>query len=148
MQKPPLSSSKIFSSPQIKPIPLTSHSLSPLLVVVVGGLVIKSCLTLAIPWTVALQAPLSMEFPRQECWNGLPFTSPGDLPDPRIKLGSSALQADSARSPMNLSSTIKRQKNKCLLRMIWLLIDFDHRKRTCQTWIQPFLITCTLEGCK
>ena len=36
-------------------------------------------------WTVARQAPLSMEFSRQEYWNGLPFPSPGDLPDPGIK---------------------------------------------------------------
>ena len=36
-------------------------------------------------WTVALQAPLSMEFHRQEYWNGLPFLSPGDLPDPGIE---------------------------------------------------------------
>ena len=36
------------------------------------------------PWTVASQAPLSMGFPRQEYWNGLPFPSPGDLPDPGI----------------------------------------------------------------
>ena len=35
------------------------------------------------PWTVARQAPLSMEFSRQEFWNGLPFPSPGDLPRPR-----------------------------------------------------------------
>ena len=34
------------------------------------------------PWTVAHQAPLSMGFSRQEYWSGLPFTSPGDLPDP------------------------------------------------------------------
>ena len=40
----------------------------------------------AIPWTVAHQAPLSMEFSRQEYWNGLPFPTPGDLPDPGIKL--------------------------------------------------------------
>ena len=39
----------------------------------------------ATPWTVALQAPLSMEFPRQEYRHGLPFPSPGDLPDPGIK---------------------------------------------------------------
>ena len=39
----------------------------------------------AIPWTVACQAPLSMEFPRQEYWSGLPFPSPGDLPNPGIK---------------------------------------------------------------
>jgi len=40
------------------------------------------------------QAPLSMEFSRQEYWSGLPFPSPGDLPDTGIKPGSPALQAD------------------------------------------------------
>ena len=39
----------------------------------------------ATPWTVAHQAPLSMGFPRQEYWSGLPFPSPGDLPNPGIK---------------------------------------------------------------
>ena len=39
----------------------------------------------ATPWTVAYQAPPSMGFFRQECWSGLPFPSPGDLPDPEIK---------------------------------------------------------------
>ena len=43
------------------------------------------------PWTVAHQAPLSMRFPWQESWSGLPFLSPGDLPDPGIKPTSSAL---------------------------------------------------------
>ena len=38
-----------------------------------------------IPWIVACQAPLSMEFSRQEYWSGLPFPTPGDLPDPGIK---------------------------------------------------------------
>ena len=52
----------------------------------------------ATPWTVVLQASLSMESSRQECWNGLPFPSPGDLPDPRIEPGSPALQADSLSS--------------------------------------------------
>ena len=37
------------------------------------------------PWTVVLQAPLSMEFSRQEDWNGLPFPTPGVLPDPGIE---------------------------------------------------------------
>ena len=46
------------------------------------------------PWPVAYQAPLIMEFSRQECWSGLPFSSPGDLPDPEIKLGFPALEAD------------------------------------------------------
>ena len=39
-------------------------------------------LLFATPWTVAHQAPPSMEFSRQEYWSGLPFPSPGDLPDP------------------------------------------------------------------
>ena len=60
-----------------------------------GGLVAKLCLTLATPWTVACQVPLSMGFSRQEYWNGLPFICPGDLPNPEIELGSPALQADS-----------------------------------------------------
>ena len=50
------------------------------------------------PWTIACQAPLSMEFPRQEYWSGLPFPSPGDLPDPGIEPGCPALQADSLPS--------------------------------------------------
>ena len=60
-----------------------------------GGLVTKSCPTLVIPQTIAHQAPLSIGFSRQEYWNGLPFTYPGDLPDPSIVTGSPALQADS-----------------------------------------------------
>ena len=60
-----------------------------------GGLVTKSCLTLVTPWTAACQAPLSMGFSRQEYCSGLPFPSPGDLPDPGIEPGSPALQADS-----------------------------------------------------
>ena len=48
----------------------------------------------ATPWTVAYQVPSSMGFSRQECWSGLPFPSPGHLPDPGIEPGSPALQAD------------------------------------------------------
>ena len=51
-----------------------------------GGLVaIRVHWTLAIPWTIACQAPLSMEFPRQEYWSGVPFPPPGDFSDPGIK---------------------------------------------------------------
>ena len=50
------------------------------------------------PWTVAYQAPQSMEFSRQEYWSGLPFPSPEDLPNPGIKPGSPALQADALPS--------------------------------------------------
>ena len=49
-------------------------------------------------WAVAHQAPLSMEFPSQEYWSGLPFPSPGDLSNPGIKSESPALQADSISS--------------------------------------------------
>ena len=48
----------------------------------------------ATPWTVAHQAPLSMGFSRQEYWSGLPFPSPGNLPDSGIERRSPALQAD------------------------------------------------------
>ena len=52
----------------------------------------------ATSWTVAHQAPLSMGFSRQEYWSGLPFPSPGDLPNPGIEPGSPALQADALSS--------------------------------------------------
>ena len=53
-------------------------------------LVVQSCPTLHDPQTTAHQIPLSMGFPRQEYWSGLPFPSPGDLPDPGIESGSPA----------------------------------------------------------
>ena len=61
------------------------------------------------PWTVAHQAPPSMGASRQEYWSGVPFPSPGDLPDPGIEPGSPAFQADtltseppeSPRGPLN-----------------------------------------------
>ena len=60
-----------------------------------GSLVTHSCLTRATPWTVALQAPMSMGFSRQEYYSGMPFPSPGDLLNPGIEPSSLALQADS-----------------------------------------------------
>ena len=64
-----------------------------------GGVKVKvkslSCVQLFVMlWTVAHQAPPSMGFSRQEYWSGLPFPSPGDLPDPGIEPRSPALQAD------------------------------------------------------
>ena len=50
------------------------------------------------PWTVAYQAPQSMGFSRQKYWSGLPFPSPGDLPNPGIEPGSPTLQADTLPS--------------------------------------------------
>ena len=49
-------------------------------------------------WTVAYQAPLSMGVSRQEYWSGLPFPSPGDLPDPGIEPGFPTLEADALTS--------------------------------------------------
>ena len=60
-----------------------------------GSLVTKLYATLATPWTISCQAPLSMGFSRQQNWSGFPFPSPGDLSDPGIKPRSPALQTDS-----------------------------------------------------
>ena len=69
------------------------------------------------PWTVACQAPLSMEFSRQEYWSVLPFASPGDLPNPGIEPGSHSLHADSlpSESPENILISI----------YLYLYIHFD-----------------------
>ena len=53
------------------------------------------------PWAIDYQAPPSMGFSRQEYWSGLPFPSPGDLPDPGNKPGFPTLQADSLPSELD-----------------------------------------------
>ena len=55
----------------------------------------QSCPTVCHPLDCARQAPLFMGFPRQEYWSGLPFPSPGDLPNPGIEPGCPISQADS-----------------------------------------------------
>ena len=60
----------------------------------------------AIPWTVARQAPLSMDFSGLQYWSGLPFPSPGNLPNPGIKPGSPALQADSLPTELLATQSI------------------------------------------
>ena len=77
-----LSKGKIEALSRFMSLTAPTHSES---VFVCCCLVAKSCPTLATPWTLAHQAPLSMGFPRQEYWSGLPFPSPGDLLDPDIK---------------------------------------------------------------
>ena len=62
----------------------------------------------ATPWTVVCQAPLSTGFSRQEYWSGWPCPPPGDLPDPGIKAGSPALQADS------LPTELPGKPNPCI----------------------------------
>ena len=71
-----------------------------------GGLVTKSCPTLATPWTVAHQASLSTGFPRQEYWSGLSFPPPGDLSNPAIEpmspsLADRFLTAEPPGKPLN-----------------------------------------------
>ena len=63
----------------------------------------------ATPWTVAYQAPSSTGFSWQEYWSGLPFPSPGDLPNPGIEPGSPAFQADTLtfEPPGNIKLTLK-----------------------------------------
>ena len=64
------------------------------------------------PWTVAHQAPLSMGFSRQEYWSGLPFPSPGGLPDPGIEPWSPALEADALTSEPPGKSFKKKKKSR------------------------------------
>ena len=61
---------------------------------------VSSVQLFATPWTVAYQASPSMGFSRQEFWSVLPFPSPGDLPNPGIKLRSLALEADALTSEL------------------------------------------------
>ena len=74
----------------------------PWLVAVISSL--RHVRLFATLWTVARQAPLSMEFSRREYWSGLPFPSPEDLPIQGIELGSPMLQADSLLSEPNQGS--------------------------------------------
>ena len=69
------------------------------------------------PWTVAHQASPSMEFSKHEYWSGLPFSSPGDLPDPGIEPRSPALDADALPSepPGNLPLLpLRLMQTQCL----------------------------------
>ena len=78
----------------------------------------------ATPGTVAHQAPQSMESSRQEYWSGLPFPSPGDLPNPGIKSGSPALQADALPSEPPGKPTknlLLRPLQTCLLKGLSVL---------------------------
>ena len=61
-------------------------------------------------WTVANQAPLSMGFPRQDYWSGLPVPSPGDLPNPEIKHKSPALQGGGQRELLLSSGVVSTHR--------------------------------------
>ena len=70
------------------------------------------------PRTVAYQAPLSMGFSRQKYWSGLPFPSPGDLPNPGIKSRSPTLQADALTSEPPEKGNAKECSNYCTIALI------------------------------
>ena len=74
------------------------HLFHVLLYVIYMQCVLIHVVLFVTPWTVAHQAPLSIGFTQQEYWSGLPCPSPGHLPNPGIKPGSLALQADSLLS--------------------------------------------------
>ena len=78
------------------------------------------------PWTVAYQAPPSMGFSRQEYWSGLPFPSPGDLPNPGIERRSPAVQADALTS-----EDTKIERDTCIPLFIAALFTIA------RTWKQP-----------
>ena len=96
------------------------------------------------PWTVACQAPPSLELSRQEYWSGLPFPSPGDLPNPRTGPGSPPLQADSLLSePPGMPGEGKSQghdeeTSECedwsRQRGDWAERLFARQKKTASTW--------------
>ena len=99
-----------------------------------------SCVGLfASPWTVAYQTPPSMGFSRQEYWSGLPFPSPGDLPNPRIEPWSPALCTDSLLfeppgKPKNTgvgSLTLRifptQESNRGLLHCRWILYQLSYQ---------------------
>ena len=122
------------------------------------GEVAQSCLTLCDPWTVAYQAPLSMGFSRQEYWSGLPFPSPGDLPDPGIKPRSPTLQVDALTSaspgkpqnqhgdPQNpqkaLMAGTREQGDGVLWDQVREVNSVWRRIWVCEHWVWLFFMFC------
>ena len=91
----------------------------------------------AIPWTVAHQAPLSMEFSKKEYWSGLPFPSPGDLSDPGIKPRSPALQADAL--PSELPGKLQHPYSTVTFDDIWFNIsNFAIRGKS--LWVEAWFL--------
>ena len=75
------------------------------------------------PWTGALEAPLSMECSRQECWSGLPFPTPGDLPDPGVKPAS---PHPNAKSPIPERQKLKKKMSQlCKINTFTLPLTTD-----------------------
>ena len=87
----------------------------------------------ATPWMVTYQAPRSVGFSRQEYWSGLPFPSPGDLPNPGIEPGSPALEADT----FNLLATRDEGEscNTVLTKCVWLIFSAQRLQRSSHVFL-------------
>ena len=90
------------------------------------------------PWTVVHQASPLTGFSRQEYWSGLPFPSPGDLPDPRIEPRSPALQADA------LTSESPGKLHAFLTHKLLVSVQFSSVAQSCPTLCDPK--DCSLPG--
>ena len=137
------------------------------------SLVAQSCPTLATPWTVACQAPLSMGFSRQEYWSGLQYPSPGDLPKPGIEPGSHAWHADFLPTELwGKPQTIRKHmvifgywtcliplnnsSNLCPVSIIKWTLQMEAKRRTCSRshklkrsiWIWPKGTASSSDTCK
>ena len=102
-----------------------------------------SCVRLLRSHALSCQAPLSMEFSRQEYWSALPFPSPGDLPDPGIKLTSPALQVDSLplRNQGSQKNNSKRERWALSLHGYRVPVLQDDVLENCCTIIWIYLTT-------
>ena len=101
------------------------------------------------PWTVAHQAPLFMEFSRQEYWSGLPCSSPGELPDPGIKSELLTLQTDSLLSepPGKPPQMNYLSSNPCLRVFFWEESHYDRTHTHTRTLlINVISIVCVSDG--
>ena len=99
------------------------------------------------PWTTAHQAPLSMRFSRQGYWSGLPFPSPGDLPNPGIEPRSPALQADSLLTELQgKPSNSGAPQNKVCLSFPCFPIYLPWSDGTNQSILKEISPGCSLEG--
>ena len=122
---------------------LSFHTVHGILKARILKLVSQLCLTLCNPMDCSHQAPLSMEFSRQEYCSGLPFPSPGDLSESGIKLGSPALQADSL--PSEPPQKLFILHGGFILYLKSNVKPASESTRPCTIWSLPTALTWCLE---
>ena len=109
--------------------------------------VTQLCPTFCDPWTVAHQAPPSMEFSRQEYWSRLQCPSPGDLPDPRIEPGSPALRPDDLPSEPPGKPKRSPHPNVCQVFLKWVTQYLKEKWEKLNNFVslRPIPITWAME---